>query len=549
MFGWKQWDKHLLHFKSKDIDILEIGVFKGYAMEKFAKVFLETNKNAEYYGIDTWEDKPMYNDVNFKEIEKIAKEKRDKSPVKDRIHFIHKEARIALPELLLKEKMFDIIFIDSSHTAKNVLFNATISLKLLKKNGVLIFDDYLWSRLEPNIFTPKPAIDSILNLYADEIKVLYIGYQVIIKKTDFNFVPKIKDSVIIGDLIDALDYYWFDTEMKEVSLLFNLKEVPKFKLVTDKSSNIKLRELENMNIFSDLKIEDFMYPYYALNDIKDEFKINLRNHNVNTKIINILSSYSQEGIYGLRYYKYMNIDKCITTLKIFANNADKFINSEKTLNEFINNKDNTKKNNSDIIFDGFNLNKYFNENSIDKLIEDLNKEDTKYNCMTGFNTLKHGYFDQMYNLILMQMIIIRNKLNLNGEFQIDISERYDFINDFILLLNILFKKVVIYKHSNKVGRLNIYIICKEYNGMTDDIYNMIIDSLKEHKKDEIINIFDLKHNYLDIKSLENIIFNISKKIIKIIENNTELITMNKNKIINSIIKRTVNDVYNYSISL
>jgi len=54
-------------------------------------------------------------------------------------------------------------------------------------------------------------------------------------------VPKIKDSVIIGDLIDALDYYWFDTEMKEVSLLFNLKEVPKFKLVTDKSSNIKLR--------------------------------------------------------------------------------------------------------------------------------------------------------------------------------------------------------------------------------------------------------------------------------------------------------------------
>jgi hypothetical protein len=68
---------------------------------------------------------------------------------------------------------------------------------------------------------------------------------------------------------------------------------------------------------------------------------------------------------------------------------------------------------------------------LSSLKEDLNKEETKYNCMTGFNTLKHEEFDQMYNLILMQMIIIRNKLNLNGEFEIDISERFDFINDFI----------------------------------------------------------------------------------------------------------------------
>ena len=41
--------------------------------------------------------------------------------------------------------------------------------------------------------------DSILNIYSDEIKVLYIGYQVIIKKTDFNFIPKIYIDLIISE--------------------------------------------------------------------------------------------------------------------------------------------------------------------------------------------------------------------------------------------------------------------------------------------------------------------------------------------------------------
>ena len=77
MFGWTQWDIHLAKFKNKQVNILEIGVYKGDAMQKFAQVFLDSEPESHYYGIDTWEGSPEYVDVDFKEIEKkLLKRKR-----------------------------------------------------------------------------------------------------------------------------------------------------------------------------------------------------------------------------------------------------------------------------------------------------------------------------------------------------------------------------------------------------------------------------------------------------------------------------------------
>ncbi len=77
MFGWTQWDIHLAKFKNKQVNILEIGVYKGDAMQKFTQVFLDSEPESHYYGIDTWEGSPEYVDVDFKEIEKkLLKRKR-----------------------------------------------------------------------------------------------------------------------------------------------------------------------------------------------------------------------------------------------------------------------------------------------------------------------------------------------------------------------------------------------------------------------------------------------------------------------------------------
>ena len=189
MIGWTHWDKHLSEFKGKPVHILEVGVYTGAAMEKFAECFLDLDPNAHYYGVDTWEGSPEYTDIDFKEIEKAAMDIKKKSPSKSRIHIMKKSSAVALPMLLSKGITFDIIFIDASHVAKDVLFDGVLCMNMLKENGVLIFDDYLWTKLKPAIFTPKPAIDSIMKIYEPEIEVLYSGYQVILKKVSPKILP------------------------------------------------------------------------------------------------------------------------------------------------------------------------------------------------------------------------------------------------------------------------------------------------------------------------------------------------------------------------
>lgn len=81
---------------------------------------------------------------------------------------------------------YDFIYIDGDHHAASVLEDAVLSFPLLKKGGIMIFDDYRWGeQLETTperLNIPKPAIDAFLDIYADKIKVLLKDYQVIIEK-------------------------------------------------------------------------------------------------------------------------------------------------------------------------------------------------------------------------------------------------------------------------------------------------------------------------------------------------------------------------------
>ena len=83
------------------------------------------------------------------------------------------------------EKFFsyDIIYIDASHLARDVLDDAMNSWWLLKKNGIMIFDDYEWALDKPDVERPQTAIDAFLNVFKDKIEILHKQYQVIIKKT------------------------------------------------------------------------------------------------------------------------------------------------------------------------------------------------------------------------------------------------------------------------------------------------------------------------------------------------------------------------------
>ena len=92
--------------------------------------------------------------------------------------FVHKGfSDIEMSRLLAngKQNYFDFIYIDGSHQAPDVLCDAILGFKLLKVNGFIAFDDYLWQEQLPYgtdpIRCPKPGIDAFTNIYCRKIQI------------------------------------------------------------------------------------------------------------------------------------------------------------------------------------------------------------------------------------------------------------------------------------------------------------------------------------------------------------------------------------------
>ena len=159
------------HFIPKDISsVLEIGNWEGRSTIWFADYF----DQAQITSID-----PSKCGNRHTLLSNISK-----SPNVSRIKLIFEKSEDALPHL--SKNSFDFIYIDGNHNASNVLLDGLLSFNLLKKDGVLIFDDYNWSgedRFGNYSFTgilPKESIDHFISIM--DCEVLHLGYQAVIKK-------------------------------------------------------------------------------------------------------------------------------------------------------------------------------------------------------------------------------------------------------------------------------------------------------------------------------------------------------------------------------
>lgn len=85
-------------------------------------------------------------------------------------------------ELLSKYRnSVDFIYIDGDHRAEGVYLDAINCFELCKKNGIILFDDYLWEDYTGEKST-KEGIDKFLKEYTENIEVLINSYQVMIRK-------------------------------------------------------------------------------------------------------------------------------------------------------------------------------------------------------------------------------------------------------------------------------------------------------------------------------------------------------------------------------
>jgi predicted O-methyltransferase YrrM len=179
--GWKHWDMYLSKFVGKKINCLDIGSYKGDSTCWMLNNIC-TNPYSRVYSLDTWEGSPEYGNYT-NEIEKVFDENVGKTGRKSQNIKMKTTSTKGLLQLNNSNKIiFDFIFIDASHEAKDVLSDGVLSWSLLNNEGILIFDDYKWKKLKKEYFRPKIAIDSFVSIYKPQLKTLYIGYQYIIEK-------------------------------------------------------------------------------------------------------------------------------------------------------------------------------------------------------------------------------------------------------------------------------------------------------------------------------------------------------------------------------
>lgn len=74
------------------------------------------------------------------------------------------------------------VYIDGSHKAKDVLSDAVLAWPMLLPNGLMVFDDYLWSGSDHSQL-PRVGIEAFLSAMHGEYMILHKGVQVAIKKT------------------------------------------------------------------------------------------------------------------------------------------------------------------------------------------------------------------------------------------------------------------------------------------------------------------------------------------------------------------------------
>lgn len=173
--------------------ILEIGSYEGRGSCYFIDA-VASNPQSEVHCVDTWEGGIEHGDIPMGDVEqrfhhntRIALENTPKI-VKLKVHKGQSDRVLAR---LLAEgygEYFDVVYVDGSHQAPDVLCDAVLGFRLVRVGGLMAFDDYLWAEVLPGgrdpLRCPRPAIDAFYAMYFRKLRQLpLLPIQVYFEKT------------------------------------------------------------------------------------------------------------------------------------------------------------------------------------------------------------------------------------------------------------------------------------------------------------------------------------------------------------------------------
>ncbi|RYG65556.1 class I SAM-dependent methyltransferase [archaeon] len=176
-----------LKFLGKEnLHVLEIGSYEGRSTRWFME-YVMTHDTALMVCIDTWKGSDEMRD-NPQQVDRLYKRFiHNIFPYMDQIQLVRGNAMSMLFTDTVRSKEYDIIYIDADHYAQSALAQGVITWPLLKKGGLMIWDDYRWwyERCGPkfdDLYCPKQGVDMFLKLYSNELKVVFDNYQMGVQK-------------------------------------------------------------------------------------------------------------------------------------------------------------------------------------------------------------------------------------------------------------------------------------------------------------------------------------------------------------------------------
>ena len=162
--------------KNSKFDYLEVGCFEGLS----SFFVLSEYKAVNAILLDIW-DMPNPNSKtlshNFNSIEKAF----DNNLSGFNFTKIKDDSVVTMRKLFKQNKSFDFIYIDGSHNGEDILSDAIEAFKILKKEGLIFFDDFL--QYDKNrVLQSYDGIEKFLNLYSNYLKIEYFQNNLVVRK-------------------------------------------------------------------------------------------------------------------------------------------------------------------------------------------------------------------------------------------------------------------------------------------------------------------------------------------------------------------------------
>ena len=162
--------------------VIELGVFEGDTTFNLAHLLSQYHPDYKHYAVDPFTASENLTQPRLDEAKALFLENLAEYP---QVELITKDSVAGLIELYSRGVKADLIYVDGSHFAKDVLVDSALGFELLNIGGVMLFDDAVsWRYGEQIQDSPKIAVDAFIHCNWDRLEVLEMpnGYQVAVKR-------------------------------------------------------------------------------------------------------------------------------------------------------------------------------------------------------------------------------------------------------------------------------------------------------------------------------------------------------------------------------